>query len=37
VIAGSLPYVVLLILGLGVVLMVPSLATFVPDLAGFGR
>jgi C4-dicarboxylate transporter DctM subunit len=37
VIAGSLPYVVLLMLGLAVVLLVPSLATFLPDLAGFGR
>ena len=37
VIAGSLPYVVLMMLGLAVVLFVPALATFLPDLAGFGR
>jgi C4-dicarboxylate transporter, DctM subunit len=37
VIAGSLPYVVLMMLGLVVVLLVPALASFLPDLAGFGR
>lgn len=37
VIAGCLPYVVLMMMGLVVVLLVPGLATFLPDLAGFGR
>jgi len=37
VIAGALPYVVLMMLGLAVVLLIPALATFLPDLAGFGR
>jgi len=37
VIAGALPYVVLMMLGLVIVLLVPALATVLPDLAGFGR
>lgn len=37
VIAGSLPYVLLMILGLVVVLAFPGLSTWLPEIAGFGR
>lgn len=37
VIRGSIPYVLLMILGLALVLAVPELALWLPDLAGFGR
>ncbi len=37
VIRGSIPYVLLMILGLALVMMVPGLALWLPDLAGFGR
>ncbi len=37
VIRGSIPYVLLMILGLALVMMVPELALWLPDLAGFGR
>jgi C4-dicarboxylate transporter DctM subunit len=36
VIRGSLPYVILMILGLFIVLAVPGLALWLPELAGFG-
>ena len=36
VIAGTLPYVVLMMLGLAVVLVFPELATWLPRMAGFG-
>ena len=37
VIRGSLPYVILMIIGLFVVLAFPSLATWLPEIAGYGR
>jgi len=37
VIRGSLPYVLLMILGLFVVLLIPGLSTWLPEIAGFGR
>ncbi|SLN32433.1 TRAP transporter large permease [Oceanibacterium hippocampi] len=37
VIQGSLPYAVLMLAGLGIVLVFPQIATWLPDLAGFGR
>jgi C4-dicarboxylate transporter DctM subunit len=37
VIRGSLPYVLLMMLGLALVFAVPSLATWLPGVAGYGR
>ncbi len=37
VIHGSIPYVLLLLCGLALVMLVPGLALWLPDLAGFGR
>ncbi len=37
VIRGALPYVLLMIMGLAIVLVVPGLSTWLPELAGFGR
>lgn len=37
VIRGSAPYVVLMLIGLGVLIAVPGLATWLPYSAGFGR
>lgn len=37
VIRGSAPYVVLMLLGLGIVMAFPGLATWLPAAAGFGR
>lgn len=37
VIRGSLPYVLLMIVGLIIVLAVPGLSTWLPEIAGFGR
>jgi C4-dicarboxylate transporter, DctM subunit len=37
VIRGSIPYVVLMIFGLAFVMIVPELALWLPQLAGFGR
>jgi C4-dicarboxylate transporter DctM subunit len=37
VIRGTVPYVMLLLLGLAVVFMLPGLATWLPAVAGFGR
>jgi len=36
VIRGSLPYVMLMILGLALVMLVPGVALWLPELAGFG-
>jgi len=37
VIRGAIPYVILLIFGLALVMIVPGLALWLPELAGFGR
>ncbi|WP_169545698.1 TRAP transporter large permease [Sneathiella aquimaris] len=37
VIRGSLPYVLLMLLGLFLVMMIPGLALWLPEIAGFGR
>lgn len=37
VIRGSIPYVLLMILGLALVMIIPGLALWLPELAGFGR
>ncbi len=37
VIRGTMPYVMLLLLGLAIVFMLPGLATWLPAVAGFGR
>lgn len=37
VVQGAFPYVLLMLLGLGVLLMVPALATWLPYSAGFGQ
>ncbi|MBO6827043.1 MAG: TRAP transporter large permease [Sneathiella sp.] len=37
VIRGSLPYVILMLVGLFIVLAFPSLATWLPEIAGYGR
>lgn len=37
VVRGASPYVLLLIAGLGLLIAVPELATWLPDTAGFGR
>jgi len=37
VIRGTVPYVMLMLLGLAIVFMLPGLATWLPAVAGFGR
>jgi len=37
VIRGALPYVILMLIGLFIVLIFPSLATWLPEIAGYGR
>jgi C4-dicarboxylate transporter DctM subunit len=37
IVRGVLPYVVLMLLGLGLMLAVPSLSTWVPATMGYGR